>query len=666
MLVARASDGSLEGLKVLVAWMELNKLTARQDRLVPILYRYLEKDPPAYLEAEADRLKYQCGQAALDGVLQTFLWQASHAAIGGSLTLRYFTRLWPTICKWIQLTYSRIYPKGILFESNNYPVEGTDDHQSILTIRRLLLITHAFPVSKTMSETPGFGAMLTDLWIRLSEIRSSPVYASDVWSDLTGRLLMTMNDPDKIKAALGPLYADIPKFAIFILRNLRSLTSDVNNIRGNEYFKAIIPIAHFLSTTSLVVPGLSGALLSRNSMVEIMYTLNFTLKAPLNQPDEPGPGYLVRTCVWACLSYIEAASRFTDGFTWITQAVRSKLIQVLLKCSALPKETDVSKASPEIRRSFAYSSLASIHIAIVKTLNVLSIFSIYRSFLREVDRVMADREISLLEEGVPKEGNVWDAWMSFKRLANERLVVKRTFDKTGKYSQPCTAPNCSQRETNQFFKICSACQNSVYCSKACQTSDWKSGRHRAYCNKIRKDRAEGKPAPISEHDHKFIQFCAEFDIRRHRASLAIARREVRIDTGTTNCVVYVEYAGPPLAFVVDAPEIFPDSLYYALWETQPELRERDPPLIFLVVNVPYGKTYQMTIFGADQANSPDFWLRKVLDGVRKGEPRTTYVVRADESFSRAGPLYGLAGEEAKGVIFNSPCSMQHSDGNLIS
>jgi hypothetical protein len=43
-------------------------------------------------------------------------------------------------------------------------------------------------------------------------------------------------------------------------------------------------------------------------------------------------------------------------------------------------------------------------------------------------------------------------------------------------------------EGHEGFRMCGACHEARYCSKACQKSDWKGG-HRTACESIRKFRA---------------------------------------------------------------------------------------------------------------------------------------------------------------------------------
>ncbi|KAG5643989.1 hypothetical protein DXG03_009279 [Asterophora parasitica] len=658
LLVKRAADGSLEGLRVFVAWIELDKLTARQERIVPIVYRYLANDPPDDLTTEAGILSCNLASASLEGVLQTLLWQLTEEDIATCLSMKYLTRQWPTIWKWIQCLYTRIYSNQLFRESRQPPVEGTNDHRTVLAIRFLFVVLDPFPIFKTMLQTPEFIPVLIDVWFRLSETRSSPAQISQSWLRLTTHFQNTMTDQNTVALILEPFEGDMSRFAGLLLRNLRALTNKSFNFGGANILMGVLPVVHCLSSTSLLIPGLNEALLSRHSMIEVMRTLQFSLDAKVNQPLEHVPGYSVRSCVWGCLTYVETASRFTDGFTWITQAVRSKLIISLLKSVLLPKEPDDAiRNHPYLENALKHTSLEAIRQRFVTIVTIFSIFSIYRSFVRELERAMADPQIHILEAQLPRDGTLWESWEHFKSLLKERSTVKRAFDKTGKYSQECSAADCDQRETKSYFKICSACQSSVYCSKDCQARDWKSGRHRIYCDKLQKHRAEGISSPISEHDHQFIQYITEHYIREHRVSLARARSAVFIDSHyrSEDIVIYIEYAGPALGFVVDEPREFPPALYDALMARGPRAKRNSPePLFFLVVDIPYGKTHQMSIFGADQADSPNFWVRRLLDETPCGGNHTTLVAHADEWFRDHSPFFTLAGAQSTPSIFDCP------------
>ncbi|KAG5730334.1 hypothetical protein E4T56_gene11728 [Termitomyces sp. T112] len=619
MLVKRASSGSLEGLQVLVAWMELNKLTARQDRLVPILYRHLAKDPPSRFDSPSEILNAKFALASLEGVVQSFLWQFSIEAISTSQTFQYFTRFWSSIWKWINALYLRIYSNGLFHDLDTPLNNGTDEHRTVMATRRLftILTQDSLDLWPRLLETPGFVPLLADVWVRLSETRSGSVYATDTWHTITTAFFSVITEHRGTSTVLEALNGDVSRLATWILKNLRAMTSDVKPTDG--YLQIVLPLLSFISTTSICIPRLGTALLAQHSMIEVMRTLAVYVNWSYTQAEmqDPMHGYLIRSCVWLCLLYVEATSKVTDGYTWVTQAVRSQVIQSTLKAAAFPPpSTNVSGLTTAQIHCISNISPARLEKGFNTTIQILLMFLIYRSYTKELERVMADPIIPLLESRVPKDGEFWPVWKNFKSVVHKRIDIKHAFDKIGKYNLPCSAPDCKNYETKKYFKMCGACQTTPYCSKACQASDWKSGNHKKYCYKLRKDREEGGSAPISEHDRQFIQYVADYHVKQYANDIFLSQNGLYYSTGSEDFVVYIEYNNPSVVFFVDVPEAFPEFLQRPISSQRALLKNTGYPEIYFAVSVPFGKSRQIFILGSDMADSPDLWIRKVLEDAR--------------------------------------------------
>lgn len=444
MLVQRASSGSLEGLQVLVAWMELNKLTARQDRLVPILYHHLEKDPPCSFDNQSAILKARFASASLEGVVQSFLWQLSSTAISTSRTLQHFTRFWDSIWKWINALYLCIYSKGLFHDLDTPINNGTDEYRTVIAIRHLItILTHEqFGLWPRLLETPGFVPLLADVWARLSETGSGSAYASSTWHSISASFFLVITEHRRTAIIVDALNGDVSRLATLILRNLRAVIFDVE--LRDEYLQLALPFISFISSSSFYVPRLGTALLAQHSMMEVMRTLALHVSRPHTKAEmqDPMHGYHVRSCIRLCLMYIQAASKVTDGYTWLTQAVRSQVIQSILKAAALPQPpTDLSGLTAAEIRRVSKSSPAKLENELITATQFLLMFLIYRSYTRELDRVMEDPVIPLLESRVPKDGKFWPSWVRFKDDIHSRVAVKAAFDKMGKYNLPCSALN---------------------------------------------------------------------------------------------------------------------------------------------------------------------------------------------------------------------------------
>jgi hypothetical protein len=131
---------------------------------------------------------------------------------------------------------------------------------------------------------------------------------------------------------------------------------------------------------------------------------------------------------------------------------------------------------------------------------------------------------------------------------------------------------CPVVETTQSFRLCSACQEAYYCSKECQQQDWKSGRHRVECKKLRQDRAsktisavvcnknkycstDGIASPISPRDCVFLIHIANQIMKQNYDKIIQLRDQLLlIDPFTKySFVIMLDHSvAPPTISVISA------------------------------------------------------------------------------------------------------------------
>ncbi|THU89723.1 hypothetical protein K435DRAFT_282769 [Dendrothele bispora CBS 962.96] len=72
--------------------------------------------------------------------------------------------------------------------------------------------------------------------------------------------------------------------------------------------------------------------------------------------------------------------------------------------------------------------------------------------------------------------------------------------------QFCSRIGCPEKNPG-IRKICSRCQDDVYCSAECQRLDWKEGDHRRTCNKtVEMTRTTGLPIELTDTDFHFFRW----------------------------------------------------------------------------------------------------------------------------------------------------------------
>jgi hypothetical protein len=124
--------------------------------------------------------------------------------------------------------------------------------------------------------------------------------------------------------------------------------------------------------------------------------------APLELQKQLSNTCFLQHATFACFQFILEASHLTDGFTWIIQAVRSKLMLAMLQCARQATEV-----------------IDELTITMVK---VLMSFSV--SHCLENSRAsIARSRYCVLEVAASKDDDFWRIRPLFRSLVAERLTV---------------------------------------------------------------------------------------------------------------------------------------------------------------------------------------------------------------------------------------------------
>ncbi|KAF7799425.1 hypothetical protein EIP86_010660 [Pleurotus ostreatoroseus] len=266
-----------------------------------------------------------------------------------------------------------------------------------------------------------------------------------------------------------------------------------------------------------------NALLSANviwnitkALVKISTVVNTTQDLAFLDAMVSGFGYL-----YNCLES-------SDGFTWVTQAIRAGLLTAFTDCSP-----QFSQLDPE-------------DFGMVKDIveRILPRYLVYRSILEAIDTSMKK-----IDHG-PSKGRVdrsivKDVWNKFHGLALERnMVLWRANVMKGK-NVTCDNVKCMKIATTQEMRQCSACFSTFYCSKECQTVAWKEGGHRNMCKMKQMERLEGRPESISKRDAAFFHSLSIRDARRNLPRLRFLGKEKFPDTPFHDLVICIDYTEGP-------------------------------------------------------------------------------------------------------------------------
>jgi hypothetical protein len=163
-------------------------------------------------------------------------------------------------------------------------------------------------------------------------------------------------------------------------------------------------------------PPLQSAMLSQQSIQLVTKTLVTFTSQPFPLTSHSSLGL----CINACLLYLREELRVSTGLRWIIDALQSQLIIGMLRCGPWKSELD--------------NQYRSIFI------DVLSIHLLYQSVLPVVSKAMEEVADVLLEVHVSELGQIWDQWLSFKTIAEERITLLAG-DHTYDVQFECENPN---------------------------------------------------------------------------------------------------------------------------------------------------------------------------------------------------------------------------------
>ncbi|KAJ7608258.1 hypothetical protein FB45DRAFT_1067615 [Roridomyces roridus] len=132
------------------------------------------------------------------------------------------------------------------------------------------------------------------------------------------------------------------------------------------------------------------------------------------------------------------------------------------------------------------SYLATSHNRLKTVLvDILPPFTLYRQVLRPIRGILRRGEPYTITTAFAASG-LLASWTHFAGVAKERLAVLDAFE-SGEilHIKSCDNILCNKQAPKTDFMCCSGCQNSYYCARDCQETDWKDGGHREACSKNR-------------------------------------------------------------------------------------------------------------------------------------------------------------------------------------
>ncbi|EPQ56164.1 hypothetical protein GLOTRDRAFT_128115 [Gloeophyllum trabeum ATCC 11539] len=253
---------------------------------------------------------------------------------------------------------------------------------------------------------------------------------------------------------------------------------------------------HIVTVLSEHDEELRHAFLAANYIYSVTRVLvKLTATHPSEVVEEPERhGSAIEAALWNLWLLVG----FTDGSTWVIQALEAKLLLGLLRCE--PWLPYLQGHDDECFYSFLF--------------NVLPSYAVYRSVLCVMQRSFTWIVESQLHLSRFSDDPEWtEAWEYFISTLESQWALLSSVPHLLPGYEKCSNVECTQEKASNEFYKCSRCLSAQYCSKACQETDWK-GWHKEACDRIRKDRIDAWPHKLPAEDAKFIEVM--LDVEREK------------------------------------------------------------------------------------------------------------------------------------------------------
>ncbi|KAJ7731557.1 hypothetical protein DFH07DRAFT_968715 [Mycena maculata] len=208
---------------------------------------------------------------------------------------------------------------------------------------------------------------------------------------------------------------------------------------------------------------------------------------------------------------------YAPGSGAVAQSLRSGLLSAILGCAR-------GRATKALHR-------------IVRE---LSTSLVYHSVLVQVRDTISGRDLESLDPNCGRE--LLETWENLRSLVAVRLGILREYEE-GKYvsRRVCDNTACGAIAPKSYFRACSRCRISNYCSESCQTQDWRSGGHRDSCPELGSMHLSQYLCP---RDKSFLRVLIHYDYLRVRSALrAVLVNFFRQQPDAIPCVLF-DYTQP--------------------------------------------------------------------------------------------------------------------------
>ncbi|KAJ7120728.1 hypothetical protein C8R43DRAFT_1034063 [Mycena crocata] len=116
-------------------------------------------------------------------------------------------------------------------------------------------------------------------------------------------------------------------------------------------------------------------------------------------------------------------------------------------------------------------------------------------------------------------------WIAFSVLAHERVAVLKSLEESKWASfRACDNLQCSRIRDSRRYARCAGCRGAYYCSRDCQTADWRAG-HKQLCTQ-QAGLCLNEFLDFTWHDRAFLRAVVHHDYRAKTSEIARGRAQM--------------------------------------------------------------------------------------------------------------------------------------------
>ncbi|KDQ59165.1 hypothetical protein JAAARDRAFT_154439 [Jaapia argillacea MUCL 33604] len=486
---------------------------------------------------------------------------------------------WPGIFKRCSFLYPPSISPPSVFED-----EQRDSVTRIISFC-LFSIAQNLRMLEVIRSTPGAIELATRLWLREDTMKRPPQVIFPAPSALLDHLLVPQQFEmlSKIVQVSGASPSTVAKLAVSrLVASSKPTHLDAYGVKYHIYLIFGLtcnpdhPLRDALFTANVIVAA-TNALVAVSKKVDC---------EDLDDTEDP----VITFTISRIYAYLTTFLEVTDGFTFISQSIKAGLLFSLAFWGAR-----MNTSSTEQERDLRISLISS----------VLPRYLVYHSVLGAASSSFQAMKISgLLQFTKIFSADSREHWDRFEALLQDRVRASDIFDGLEKAKRVCANPKCIGRGPIQKSLMkCAGCQSVLYCSKACQSSDWKRGNHRGVCKALQQQLQDEKAgaertgeAEPSKTDQSFFQFLAVRDTKRRLNQLRRVALQKFPDEPLTSMVVKIDYTTLPPVFTVEplstvkSPYLPSSHRYRSIASTIEQYRQKPELGTLIFASMPTGRS----------------------------------------------------------------------------